>query len=163
MATTTQIETEVEETANPQPTTFNLRQTFQDVPDQQQAHSEDTPDEDAPQNILQRAAGFPPRNYIPPLPGRSFSAHERKIAELEARLTSAHKTNAEVWAMFNQPNPNPLTYTRIPLADKGKKPERNPDDPSGSGGGLGNPGPSGSGGPGGPGGPRGPGGNPSDL
>src|SRR5882757_6589119 len=126
MATTTQIETEVEETANPQPTTFNLRQTFQDVPDQQQEHSEDTPDEDSPQNILQRAAGPPYRDYVPPLPGRSLSNNERKIAELEARLASAHKTNADVWAMFNQPNPNPLTYTRIPLTDKGKSPTEIP-------------------------------------
>src|SRR5882757_3948654 len=124
MATTTWTEIEEEGTSNPQPTTFNLRQTFQDIPDQQQAHSEDTPDEDAPQNILQRAAGFPPRDYIPPLPGRSLSVHERRIADLEARLESAHKTNAEVWAMFNQPNPNPLTYARIPLTDKGKKPDR---------------------------------------
>src|SRR5882757_6499596 len=160
MATTTQIETEVEETANPQPTTFNLRQTFQDVPDQQQEHSEDTPDEDSPHNILTRAAGFPPRDYIPPLPGRSLSNNERKIAELEARLAAAHKTNADVWAMFNPPNPNPFSYTRIPLADKGKKPDRNPDGPSRPDRDPGNPGPSGSGGPGGPGGPRGPGGNP---
>src|SRR5882757_6810164 len=115
MATTTQIETEVEETANPQPTTFNLRQTFQDIPDQQQEHSKDTPDEDSPQNILQRAAGFPPHDYIPPLPGRSLSSHDRKIAELEARLASAHKSIADVCAMFNQPNRTPLMYTRIPL------------------------------------------------
>src|SRR5882757_647793 len=115
MATTTRTEVEEEGTSNPQPTTFNLRQTFQDVPDQQQAHSEDTPDEDTPQNILQRAAGFPPRDYIPPLPGRSLNTQERRILELEARLESAHKTNAQVWAMSNQPNPNPLTYTRTPL------------------------------------------------
>src|SRR5882757_818460 len=123
MATTTRTEIEEEGTSNPQPTTFNLRQTFQDIPDQQQAHSEDTPDEDAPQNILQRATGFPPRDYIPPLPGRSLSVHERRIADLEARLESAHKTNSKIWAMFNQPQPenNPFTYTRIPLTDKGKK------------------------------------------
>src|SRR5882757_3503425 len=130
MATTTQIETDVEETANPQPTTFNLRQTFQDVPDQQQTHSEDTPDEDNPQNILQRAVDTH-RDYIPPLAGRSLTANERKILELEAKLASAHKTNAQIYAHFNQPEPNPFTYTQIPLQDKGKKPDRNPDGPSG--------------------------------
>src|SRR5882757_9635271 len=155
MATTTQVQTEKEETEG----TFNLQQTFQNVPDQQQTHSEDTPDKDTPQNILRRAVDVPHRDYIPPLAGRSLTANERKILELEARLESAHKTNAQLFQHFNQPNPNPLTYTRVPLQDKGKKPDRNPDGPSGSGGDPGNPGPSGSGGPGGPGGP---GGNPPD-
>src|SRR5882757_5489899 len=130
MATTTQVEIEEEGTSNPQQTTgtFNLRQTFQDVPDQQQAHSEDTPDEDAPQNILRRAVDVPYRDYISPLPGRSLTTHERRILELKTRLESAHKTNSQIWAHFNQPNPNPLTYTRIPLQDKGKSPTEIPMD-----------------------------------
>src|SRR5882757_9038348 len=144
MATTPPEQTEGE--------TFNLRQIFQDVPDQQQTHSEDTPDEDTPQNILRRAIDVPHRDYIPPLAGRSLTAEERKILELEIKLKAARKINASIYQQLNQPGPNPFTYTRIPLQDKGKQPDRNPDGPSGSGGDPGNPGPPGSGGPGGPGG-----------